>query len=89
MMFWNEGQWAFWQVGLMWVGMIAFWGLIVWAVYYFINTSTRPAQPSATSESAKRILDGRLARGEIDAEQYRHLLDTLSGRSSQHVGVGS
>jgi putative membrane protein len=89
MMFWNGGQWAFWQVGLMWVGMIAFWGLIVWAVYYFISTSTRAAQPPATSDSAQRILDERLARGEVDAEQYRQLLDTLSGGSSQRAGVGS
>ena len=25
MMFWYGGHWAFWQAGLMWVGMIAFW----------------------------------------------------------------
>jgi uncharacterized membrane protein len=34
-------------------------------------------------------LDERLARGEVDAEQYRQLLDTLSGGSSQRAGVGS
>ena len=27
MMFWNGGGWPFWEVALMWVGMIAFWGL--------------------------------------------------------------
>jgi DNA-binding FrmR family transcriptional regulator len=90
MMFWNGGQqWAFWQVGLMWVGMIAFWGLIVWAVYYFINTSARAVEPPANNESAKRILDERLAHGQIDADQYRHLLDTLSGGPSRRAGVGS
>lgn len=29
MMFWYGAHWAFWQTGLMWVGMIAFWGLLI------------------------------------------------------------
>jgi hypothetical protein len=26
MMFWYGGGWAWWQAGLMWAAMIAFWG---------------------------------------------------------------
>jgi len=29
MMFWNGGSWPFWEVALMWVGMIAFWALLI------------------------------------------------------------
>ncbi len=29
MMFWNSG-WAWWQASLMWLAMIAFWGLLIW-----------------------------------------------------------
>ena len=32
MMFWYGGGWPFWEVALMWVGMIAFWGLLIWAI---------------------------------------------------------
>lgn len=88
MMFWNGGQWTFWQVALMWVGMIAFWGLLVWAVYYFISGALRDSRTSDSSENAKRILDERLARGEIDSEQYRHLLDTMRSAPPVHSRSG-
>ena len=29
MMFWNGGGWAWWQAGLMWIAMIAFWALLI------------------------------------------------------------
>ena len=31
MMFWDSG-WAWWQGGLMWLAMIAFWVLLVWLI---------------------------------------------------------
>ena len=72
MMIWYGGHWAFWQVGLMWVGMLAFWGLLIWAVYALVtNTTRRP--PRDDDGDARRILAQRLARGEIDAEEYRML----------------
>ena len=43
MMFWYGGHWAFWQAGLMWVGMIAFWGLLIWGVYALIISATAGA----------------------------------------------
>src|SRR6266566_1639909 len=89
MMFWNGGGWPFWEVALMWVGMIAFWGLLIWAVYALITSATRRTGPEPRGEEhrgddARRILDERLARGEIDAEEYRRLRDVLAsgeGRS--------
>ncbi len=34
MMFWyGNAGWPFWEVAVMWAGMIAFWGLLIWAVY--------------------------------------------------------
>ena len=41
MMFWNGGGWPFWEVALMWVGMIAFWAVLIWAVYALIINATR------------------------------------------------
>src|SRR5712664_4555449 len=41
MMFWNGAGWAWWQAGLMWAGMIAFWGLLIWLVYALFTGATR------------------------------------------------
>jgi uncharacterized oligopeptide transporter (OPT) family protein len=49
MMFWyGNAGWPFWQVALMWVGMIAFWGLLIWAVYALVTGATR--RPSSGTE---------------------------------------
>ena len=85
MMFWYGSGWAWWQAGLMWVGMIAFWALLIWAVYAVVKSiTTRDAgqpEPSGGRPAAdpRRILDERLARGEIDAEEYRRLREVLDG----------
>ena len=95
MMFWYGGGWPFWEVGLMWVGMIAFWGLLIWAVYALITGATRRRGPEAPGEEhrgddARRILDQRLARGEIDTDDYRRLRDALaSGEARSRAGSGS
>jgi putative membrane protein len=90
MMFWyGNAGWPFWEVALMWAGMIAFWGLLIWAVYALITSATRRAAPRTLGEEhrgddARRILDERLARGEVDTDEYRRLRDVLAsgeGRS--------
>jgi putative membrane protein len=95
MMFWNGGGWPLWEVALMWAGMIAFWGLLIWAVYAVITAVTRRPGPQnqgegRRAEDARRILDERLARGEIDAEEHRRLRDVLaSGDDRSPAGSGS
>jgi putative membrane protein len=88
MMFWYGGHWAFWQASLMWVGMIVFWALLIWAVYALITAATRKApRDDGGGGDARRILDQRLARGEIDETEYRRLCDLLSsGRQHEHTG---
>ena len=83
MMGWyNDGTgWGGWiAMSLM---MVAFWGLVVFAVVaIFRSTSaaTRPAGPAAPHDPMK-TLDERFARGEIDADEYHArqavLRDTL------------
>lgn len=79
MWYWGGGvHWWAWLLGL--VGMLAFWAVIVWAIWYFVSGMTgRPAEPPPASSDAKRILDERLARGEIDPEEYRRLLGVIHG----------
>jgi len=80
MMFWYGGHWAFWQAGLMWVGMIAFWGLLIWGIYALIRGTTRSSMNHGSE--ARRILDERLARGEIDTAEYRRLRDMIGSQGS-------
>lgn len=94
MMFWYGG-WAWWQTGLMWAGMLAFWGLVIWAIYALVTSAIRkPGSPGRGEESrgddARRILDERLARGEIDTDEHRRLRDVLdSGDNRSPAGSGS
>ena len=90
MMFWYGGHWAWWQGGLMWLGMIAFWGLLIWAVYAVITNLTRKPGTNDSGDDPRRLLDRRLARGEIDAAEYQRLRDLITtGDHQSPVGTGS
>jgi putative membrane protein len=89
MMFWYGAHWMWWQASLMWVGMIVFWGLLIWGIYALISTAVRRPGDQQQGGDAKGILDQRLARGEIDAEEYGRLRDLIgSGRSDMPVSSG-
>jgi putative membrane protein len=65
---WGPGAWI-----AMVLVMLAFWTLIVFLVVYVVRTlGHRDSGQSATAapDQARRILDERLARGEIDAHEY-------------------
>jgi putative membrane protein len=59
------------------LGLVA---VVVWAVMR-ITTARHAASapPSGASRSAEEILAERLARGEIDADEYRERLSALRG----------
>jgi putative membrane protein len=70
MMWWGSGYGWIWML-LGWVVII---GLVVWAV---TALSGRDARGGHAPSSARRILDERFARGEIDEEEYRRRRDEL------------
>ena len=88
MMFGYGSHWVFWQVALMWVGMVGFWALLIWAVFALVTgSSRRPSGPPPTpGGDARVVLDSRLARGEIDIEEYRRLRDTIGSDSQTLAG---
>ncbi len=88
MMIWSDSHWVFWQVALMWVGMVAFWGLIIWAVWALIGSTTQRSQQDHRGSDARRILDQRLAKGEIDAEEYRRLREVIAHDDHSPIDVG-
>jgi putative membrane protein len=83
MMDWHDGGWAWWQAGGMWLAMIVVLALLVWAGYALISGLARgthgPDGSERQSGDARRILDERLAHGDIDAEEYRRLREVLDG----------
>ena len=78
----------------MWLAMIAFWILLVWLIYALVTGAIgRGRQPGRGEEpgggDARRILDERLARGEIDLEEYQRLRDVIEGRAGSRTRAGS
>ncbi len=89
MMFWYGAHWMWWQAGLMWAGMIVFWGLLIWGIYALISSAVRRPGGGEHGGDARRILDERLARGEIDADEYRRLRELISSSADRPpVGLG-
>jgi uncharacterized membrane protein len=83
MMYWGNhmstGGWIFSILGtLIILGLIV--GVIVWAVSAASDRSSR--DDSHSRASAREILDRRLASGELTAEQYEQLRDTLGDSPS-------
>lgn len=86
---WNGmgGGFGWWI--LMTIMMIAFWGGIIWFAVSVIRrpnhtphpAGPEPVAPSSTSKvsrkSAQEILEIRLARGEIELDDYRQRLNAL------------
>ena len=98
MMVWFGSHWTFWQSGLMSIAILVFWALVVWVIYAFVTSGPPRTVSRDQSPDARQILDQRLARGEIDAEEYRRLCDlidsdehhpTVSPWPSEKTGISS
>lgn len=78
-------SWPVWEVALMWVGMLAFLGVLIWAAYAVAGNAVRRRGPGPGQDAAAsgRILDERLARGDIDTDQYTRLREALAASGTQ------
>ena len=71
---------------LMGLGMIIFWGLVIFGVVWLVRTLTdhRTAGTGAQPEpSALDVLDRKLAEGAISVDDYRERRRLLTGESKQ------
>ena len=83
MMYW-DGSWSWWAWLVMSFTMVAFWGLVIWAVVALFRRSDRDRPQSSDPE---RILAERFAAGQIDEEEYRRRLEVLRGPSRTVAGT--
>ena len=72
------GDWPPMAGLFMGVGMVIFWALAIWAVVWFVRETTAHG-----ASGAKDVLDARYAAGEIDDDEYRRRLSTLTGRNER------
>lgn len=87
MMFEYGGSWSGWGLALMWLAMVAFWGVIIWAVYLVVAGTSR-YRTGGEIDNPPLILDRRLAKGEIDEDQYRRMRDLLDPNRQVLSGGG-
>jgi len=75
-MWWSHWSWYGWL--LMSVGMVAFWAVVA---YLVIGLARPGGSESPVPDTPEAILARRLARGEIDDEEYRRRLAALHDRA--------
>lgn len=73
-MWWNNGVgfgmgWGMWLVMLL--GTIGFWLLVAYIVRLVVHGPPHKPDGPVDEPTAMQILDRRLARGEIDADEYQ------------------
>lgn len=73
-MMWHGG-WSGTDWVLMSLVMLVFWTLVaagvVWAIAELRRSARPPSTPTDSAPTARAILDERLARGDLTAEEYR------------------
>jgi uncharacterized membrane protein len=74
----------------MWTGMIAVLALLIWAAYALVTNSAHRPGRNQGSTSARRVLDQRLARGDIDPAEYERLRELIASADRQaRAGTGN
>jgi uncharacterized membrane protein len=81
-------HWALWEIARMWIGMVGFSALVIWAVYALVNSGIW-RDGAYHRDSAGQLLDQRLARSDIDANEYHRPRDLLSSHDTHPVDVGN
>ncbi len=78
-------MWGMHDVGAGWwivmsVWMVAFWVLVIWAIWRVTGDRRGAQSGSEARETPLETLDRRLAAGEITVDQYERLRDALEAR---------
>jgi putative membrane protein len=82
---WNHMGGSAWV--LMGLGMIIFWGLVIFGVVWLVRTLTEHRGPGVhrgPDRSALEVLDLKLAEGSISVEDYRERRRILTGEVEEN-----
>lgn len=80
-MMWT-GTWDGWgNSWAMLLGMVVFWGGLIWLFSYTIRNS-RPGDTRSGGPTAVEILEERFARGEIDHDEFDERRRLLSSKAA-------
>ncbi len=84
MMYYGPGLGS-WGMTFMIIGNLLFWGLLIFVAVLVTRYVREGHMGSSRSDevSPQQIAAQRFARGEITEEEYRHLLQVLSGGSAE------
>ncbi len=69
------GSWGWWP---MWLGMILFWGGLIWFGVWLIRRSDHAPSSKPPAHDPRGILEERFARGEIDEEEFERRMKVLT-----------
>jgi putative membrane protein len=79
MFYMHSFGWGWWL--LMSIGMVAFWGLVIWGIVALVRGGgSGHGHDASDSDRPLDIVQRRLARGEISTEEYEELRDALLAR---------
>lgn len=86
MMFWYGDGMSGWGYAFMSVSMILFWGLVVLGIVALVRYLGRAARPMGAPDrpTPEQLLAERLARGEIDEDEYRRRRDALGSTTTSN-----
>ncbi len=89
MMFWYGSGMSGWGYALMTIGLVLFWGAVIFGIVTLVRYLARPGQHTATSPrpTPEQLLAERFARGDISEEEFQQRLATLhaAGRAQAPV----
>lgn len=81
MMYWYGSGMSGWGYALMTISMVLFWGLVITTAVVVGRRFLREDRPFSESPSTPEdVLAMRLARGEIDEDEYERRMTTLRTR---------
>ncbi|MEU3492050.1 SHOCT domain-containing protein [Kitasatospora cineracea] len=88
-MYWNDHGMNGWGVGLMVLTVLLLLGLLAVVAVVALRALGHPVgpRPAPRRPEPEQLLAERLARGEIDPDEYRRRLEALSGAPGPGKGA--
>lgn len=80
MMYWYGSGMSGWGYALMTISMVLFWGLVITAAIVVGRRLLREERLPSGQSTPEDVLAMRLARGEIDEDEYGRRMATLRAR---------